>query len=141
MSNIQCPTAEVNDGTAKGSAMETKRFTRVMKALSDPGRVAIIKLLARKELCVCEITALLGLAQPTVSKHLRVLEESGLVAREKDGPWINFRLADGSDSPYAAALLGLLTTWLEEDQGLREILARLPLVDRQHLKACPPRQR
>jgi len=121
--------------------METKRFTRVMKALSDPGRVVVIKLLARKNLCVCEITALLGLAQPTVSKHLRVLEEAGLISREKEGPWINFRLADGSDSPYAATLLDHLDTWLEEDPGLQEILARLPQVDRQQIKACPPQRR
>jgi ArsR family transcriptional regulator len=111
-----------------------------MKALSDPGRVVVIKLLGRRDLCVCEITALLGLAQPTVSKHLRVLEEAGLVTRKKEGPWINFHLADGSDSPYATALLGHLGAWLEEDPGLQEILARLPQVDRQQLKACPPRK-
>ena len=46
-----------------------KSFTRVMKAMSDPNRVRVIKLLQIKELCVCEIQALLGLAQSTVSKH------------------------------------------------------------------------
>lgn len=117
--------------------MERKTFIRVMKALSDPGRIAIIKGLGRRKLCVCEITALLELAQPTVSKHLRILEEAGLVRREKKGPWINYGLADGADSPYAAALLQHLTTWLEDDAELQQLLARLPHIDRQRLQSCP----
>jgi ArsR family transcriptional regulator, arsenate/arsenite/antimonite-responsive transcriptional repressor len=125
----------------EGGAVDSKQFTRVMKALADPGRATIIKILGRRRLCVCELTALLGLAQPTVSKHLRILEEAGLVRGEKEGPWINYRLADGSDSPYAAALLGLLAGWLEEDQRVQKILARLPQVDRRQLKACPPQPR
>ncbi len=51
-----------------------KDFIRVMKALSDPNRVRIVKLLQLKELCVCEFQELLGLAQSTVSKHLKVLK-------------------------------------------------------------------
>ncbi|MFH7325097.1 ArsR/SmtB family transcription factor [Desulfurivibrio sp. C05AmB] len=124
--------------------METKKFTRVMKALSDPNRVTILKILARRHLCVCELTALLGLAQSTVSKHLRILEEAGLVAYEKDGPWINYYLADGSDSLYAATLLGQLETWLEEDPRIRKILTGLAQVDRRRLcsgLAPPPRTR
>jgi ArsR family transcriptional regulator len=56
-----------------------KAFIRVMKALSDPNRVKIMKMLEAKELCVCEITAILGLAQSTVSKHLKILEDADLV--------------------------------------------------------------
>ena len=56
-----------------------RSFIRVMKALSDPNRVKIIKLLENNELCVCEIHSLLGLAQSTVSKHLKILEEADLV--------------------------------------------------------------
>jgi ArsR family transcriptional regulator len=50
-----------------------KDFIRVMKALSDPNRVKVVKMLQHKEMCVCEIQFALGLAQPTVSKHLKVL--------------------------------------------------------------------
>jgi len=109
-----------------------------MKALSDPNRVSILKILARRRLCVCELTALLGLAQSTVSKHLRILEEAGLVVYEKEGPWINYCLADGSDSPYAATLLRQLGTWLEADPRIRAMLARLPMVDRRKLCSGPP---
>jgi len=55
-----------------------KPFLQVMKALSDSNRIKIIKLLEQKELCVCEITTALGLAQPTVSKHLKLLEDAEL---------------------------------------------------------------
>ena len=81
-----------------------KSFTKVMKALSDPNRVKILKLLQQKMLCVCELQYALELSQPNVSKHLKILEESGLVEFQKDGLWVNYYLADGSGSPYAASL-------------------------------------
>ena len=56
-----------------------KSFLKVMKALSDPNRVKIIKLLQQKMMCVCELQGALNIAQPTVSKHLKILEEAGLV--------------------------------------------------------------
>ena len=85
-----------------------KAFIKVMKALSDPNRVKIIKLLQLKFMCVCELQGALNLAQPTVSKHLKILEEAGLVNFKKDGLWVNYYLADGKSSPYAASLLGNL---------------------------------
>ncbi|MCA1766380.1 MAG: metalloregulator ArsR/SmtB family transcription factor [Desulfobulbaceae bacterium] len=111
-----------------------KAFIRVMKALSDPSRVKIIKVLERKALCVCEITALLGLAQPTVSKHLRLLEDAGLVASSRDGAWVNYRLADGRESPYAEALLTNVKGWLNDDAAIREMIDKLPEADR--LRIC-----
>ena len=62
-----------------------KPFIKIMKALSDPNRVKIIKLLQQKKMCVCELQAVLKLAQPTVSKHLKILEEAGLADFQKDG--------------------------------------------------------
>ncbi|MDJ0720740.1 MAG: metalloregulator ArsR/SmtB family transcription factor [Desulfobacterales bacterium] len=108
-------------------------FTRVMKALSDPSRVKIIKLLQHRTMCVCELQSLLGLAQPTVSKHLRILEETGLVESSKDGLWVNYTLASGAASPYAASLLGNMRHWLEDDPDIRAAVGRLPFVDRQEL--------
>src|SRR5210317_1190579 len=91
-----------------------KKFIKVMKALSDPNRVKIVKLLQHKVMCVCEIQAALGLAQSTVSKHLKILEEAGLTTHFKDGLWVNYSLADGTDSPYASNLLGGLRHWLDD---------------------------
>lgn len=107
-----------------------KRFIRVMKALSDPNRVKIVKMLGVKELCVCEITAVLGLAQPTVSKHLRVLEDAGLVEYSKEGSWVIYRLSRGDDSEYASTMLGHLSEWLDNDMLIKEVLAELPKIDR-----------
>lgn len=101
-----------------------KEFIKVMKALSDPNRVKIIKMLQRGTLCVCKIQDALDIAQPTVSKHLKILEDAGLVSRRKEGLWAHYSLTDGSQSPYAASLLGNLRHWLADDPEIRSLLAR-----------------
>jgi len=103
-----------------------KKFIRVMKALSDPNRVRVLKLLQVGELCVCEIQKLLGLAQSTVSKHMKILEDAGLVDRRRQGTWILYSLADGSESEYAAAMLKDLQGWLDDDQELAQLHSALP---------------
>jgi len=110
-----------------------KDFVRVMKALSDPNRIAIIKMLQHKSMCVCEMQAALKIAQPTVSKHLKVLEDAGLVISRKDGVWVDYQLADGSRSPYVASLLGNLRHWLEDDSRVDEILKKLPDIRREDI--------
>jgi len=107
-----------------------KSFVKVMKALSDPNRVKIIKLLQQKSMCVCEIQDALKLAQPTVSKHLKILEEAGLVDYRKEGLWVNYFLANGKSSPYAASLLGNLQHWLNEDSEVAELMKRAPFINR-----------
>ena len=113
-----------------------KTMIRVMKALSDPNRVTMIKLLGQKELCVCEMTALLGLAQPTVSKHLKNLEDAGLVESARNGSWVNYKLATGEDSIYAEAMLGHLEQWLDRDPHIQKIMDQLPQVDRERLNVA-----
>ena len=110
-----------------------REFVRVMKAVSDPNRVAIIKMLQHKEMCVCEIQAALKIAQPTVSKHLKVLEDAGLVTSRKDGMWVNYQLADGSSSPYVASLLGNLRHWLEDDPRITNLMEKLPAIRRENI--------
>ena len=110
-----------------------KPFVKVMKALSDPNRVKIIKVLQQKNMCVCELQAALNLAQSTVSKHLRILEEAGLVDYNKDGLCVNYFLADGNSSPYAASLLGNLQHWLNEDSEVAELMKKAPLINREDI--------
>ncbi len=107
-----------------------KAFVNMMKALSDPNRVKIVKLLQQKSMCVCELQGVLGLAQPTVSNHLKILEAVGLVDFKKDGLWVNYRVTDGKDSPYAASMLGNLRHWLNEDPEVMELVRMLPHVSR-----------
>ncbi len=108
-----------------------REFIKVMKALSDPNRVKMIKMLQHRVMCVCEIHAALGLAQSTASKHLKVLEEADLITYSKEGLWVNYRLADGSKNPYVANLLGSLRHWLEEDPEVAALAARLPEIRRE----------
>ena len=108
-------------------------FIRVMKALSDPNRVKIIKLLQHRTMCVCELQGLLELAQPTVSKHLRLLEKAGLVESKREGLWVNYNLSNGAASPYVSTLLGNLRHWLEEDPEICNSVARLPFINREEL--------
>ena len=103
-----------------------KKFIEVMKALSDPNRVRIVKMLQHRSMCVCELQAGLGISQPTVSKHLKTLERAGLVRFKKDGLWVNYFLADGSESPYTGALLGNLRHWLEDDEVVAPLIEKLP---------------
>ena len=114
-----------------------KEFIKVMKALSDPSRVKIIKILQKRVMCVCEIQAALGLAQPTISKHLKALEEAGLVSHSKDGLWVNYSITDGAQSPYAASLLGHMRHWLPEDREIKRLLDRLDEIQREDICKRP----
>lgn len=108
-----------------------REFIKVMKALSDPNRVKIIKMLERRVLCVCEIQEALGLAQSTASKHLKILEEADLITFSKEGLWVNYRLSNGARNPYVASLLGNLRHWLEQDPEIEALVSRLPGIKRE----------
>ena len=108
-----------------------RAFVKVMKALSDPNRIKILKMLQRRSMCVCEIESALSLAQPTVSKHLKVLEEAGLVGFRKEGLWVNYMLADGERNAYAKMMLLHLQGWLNEAEDVKELIDRLPAINRE----------
>ncbi len=112
-----------------------KQFIRLMKALSDPNRVKIVKMLQRRRMCVCELQAALGVAQPTVSNHLKVLEDAGLVSSLKEGQWVNYSLTRG-ETVYATALLEHMNTWLEDDPDLALLLQGLDGIRRENLCAA-----
>ena len=114
-----------------------KEFIEVMRALSDPNRLKLLKLLQKREMCVCEIQASLGIAQPTVSKHLKILEDAGLVGRRKEGLWVNYSLTDGDQSPYAASLLGSLRHWLDDDAEVRDLIEKSKGLRREDLCGAP----
>ena len=110
-----------------------KDFVNVMKALSDPNRIKMLKMLQHKMMCVWELQAALQIAQPSVSKHLKILENADLVDSKKDGMWVNYHLTDGSRSPYAASILGNLRHWLEDDREVAELVERLPEIRREDI--------
>lgn len=108
-------------------------FIKVTKALSDPNRVKILKMLQHKSMCVCEMQAALGIAQSTVSNHLKILEDAGLIGYRKSGLWVNYHLAAGDDNPYSAAILGALRHWLKDDPEIARLLNSLSTIRREEI--------
>lgn len=85
-----------------------EQLARTLKALADPARLRLLSLVQVHEggeACVCELTAPLGLSQPTVSHHLKVLVDAGLLSRDKRGVWAYYRVVPAA----LAALADLIT--------------------------------
>jgi len=78
------------------------RLLNITNALADESRLRALLALRRGELCVCQITALLGLAPSTVSRHISLLQQAGLVQTRKNGRWVFYRLAEMSADPLVA---------------------------------------
>ena len=86
---------------------DAERLAGVLKALADPARLRLLSLIQSSpdgEACVCDLTAPLGLSQPTVSHHLRILTESGLLEREKRGVWAYYRMVPSAIQQIADLL-------------------------------------
>ena len=78
-----------------------REFMSIIKALADENRVRALMALRERELCVCEIIELLGLAPSTVSKHISILYQAGLLESRKDGRWVYYSIA-AKDAPVEA---------------------------------------
>ncbi len=91
------------------SAEDAETVSRLFKALGDPTRVRILSIIAShadREACVCDLQEPLGLSQPTVSHHLRVLTDAGFLTRSQRGTWAYYALVPGALESTA----GLLAT-------------------------------
>ena len=89
--------------TAKAAA----GLAQTLKAIADPTRLRLLSMVAAHEggeACVCDLTEPLGLTQPTVSHHLKVLVDAGLLTRDKRGVWAYFALVPGALNSLAAVL-------------------------------------
>jgi len=78
---------------------QARQIAPLMKALADPVRLRLLSLVASHrngEACVCDLTDAFDLSQPTISHHLKVLHESGLLEREKRGVWVYYRARVGA---------------------------------------------
>ncbi|TWH72550.1 ArsR/SmtB family transcription factor [Modestobacter roseus] len=91
-------------------AARAGELARTLKALADPARLRVLSLVAAgagREVCVCDLTEPLGLSQPTVSHHLKVLVDAGFLARDKRGVWAYYSLVPGAMDAVVAALPGV----------------------------------
>ncbi|MGY1749442.1 ArsR/SmtB family transcription factor [Modestobacter sp. SYSU DS0511] len=101
--------APVPLGAGLGAA-RAGELARTLKALADPARLRVLSLVAAgagREVCVCDLTEPLGLSQPTVSHHLKVLVDAGFLARDKRGVWAYYSLVPGAMDAVVAALPGV----------------------------------
>lgn len=102
--------------------MVMKNTAQLFKALGDETRLRIITLLSsHRELCVCDIMAVLDLPQSTVSRHLSYLRNAGLVDDRRQGVWMYYRI-NLTTTEHAAALFDLLEQMLlEQDQAVEDL--------------------
>jgi ArsR family transcriptional regulator, arsenate/arsenite/antimonite-responsive transcriptional repressor len=104
--------------------MKIDSFTAITKALSDNHRVRALVALRNGELCVCQLIEMLALAPSTVSKHMSILKQAGLVESRKEGRWIYYRLPDKDDLNTTKWLLNAVIhsqEILEDDKHLKKI--------------------
>ena len=90
---------------------DVRDLMTVLKALADENRVRILWAVQGRELCICQIVELLGLAQSTVSKHVSILHQARLVQGRKEGRWMFYRAPD-ADSPVEAREIGAVVSEL-----------------------------
>lgn len=102
---------------------------RVFAALSDESRVRMVYALRHGELCVCQLIELMGLSPSTVSKHLSILRDAGLLDSRKEGRWVYYRMADKTLFPMIGKKAAPVFQSLEkspavmaDDQQLKQIL-------------------
>jgi ArsR family transcriptional regulator len=90
------------------AAEGAEALSRTLKALADPARLRLVSMVAAHddaEACVCDLTEPLGLSQPTVSHHLKVLVDAGILSRDKRGTWAYYRLVPGALDAVARSVL------------------------------------
>ena len=109
-----------------------RHIEKIFKALADRNRLRILKMLEARTVCVCEITAVLGIAQSSVSRHLGILREAGLVDDKKQGQWMIYSLARGGDDATRSIIAGI-GRWLSDDPQVKGDNRKIRQIDREQL--------
>ena len=104
--------------------------TKLFKALADKNRLRILKMLEVRPLCVCEIRAILDLANSTVSQHLAILREAGFIFDINDNKWVNYHLNKRTDDDVVYSLLMILQSKSFDENVYRKDAERVHQVDR-----------
>jgi len=113
-------------------------FIAITKALSDSGRVRALLALRNGELCVCQTIELLGLAPSTVSKHMSILKQAGLVLSRKEERWIYYRLIEEKeDVKVTSSTMKWVYQMLENDNEIsRDAITLSKITDQDLSKLC-----
>jgi ArsR family transcriptional regulator len=102
------------------SATDAEKLAHALKAVADPARLQLLSMVSAHdggEACICDLTGPVGLSQPTVSHHMKILVDAGLLERDQRGKWAYYRLVPGALDELASALTG-------EVKGREAALAR-----------------
>ena len=110
-----------------------RNYVNVFKALSDPNRIRILKMLVGREQCMCEVREVLNLSNSTVSKHLTILRDAGLLLDSKDGKWVNFRINDKSEHRFIRSVITLIQDSFDDDDVVKEDLKKVRRVNRKQI--------
>ncbi len=103
---------------------------KTIKALSDSGRLRIVLLLMEKgSLCVCEIKEVIGLSQPTISIHLKSLENAGIIKSSKQGLWVNYHINKELKSDIKK-IIEIIKKSLISDVKIKDDISKVKKVDR-----------
>jgi len=100
------------------------QVSRIGKAVDHPLRIRALAALRGRELCVCELIELFGLSPSTVSKHMSIVADAGLVERRRDGRWTYYALASQPSEPLAHAL-AMVMSLVEDDPVILEDRVRI----------------
>lgn len=104
-SDIKRAKVEAEQLASPENAAKIRRAEKLLGAIGESSRIKILLLLSKREMCVCELESALGLPQPTVSRHLSLLEQADLLQRSKKERWVFYRLRD---SPVLDLLKSLM---------------------------------
>ena len=113
-----------------------KDFIKTSKALSDETRVRIVSLLTRSELCVCQLMEILGMGQSTVSKHLGILRNAGLIEAEKRGTWSFYRLSRDKANRHGADFIRILSSLPKDDPLMQSDEKKVKQVNKKGIAFC-----
>ena len=111
--------------------LSIQKLDKIIKASADINRIRILKMLKGKKMCVCEIAAVLAIAQPSVSRHLKKLKDAGFIDSENEGLWTNYFLLPANS--YAKMFINQVDSWIGEDEMVVRDNKTLKKVDREKI--------
>jgi ArsR family transcriptional regulator, arsenate/arsenite/antimonite-responsive transcriptional repressor len=103
----------------------------IFKCFADKNRVRILKLLQKRKMCVCELAFILGVTQPSISRHLKKMKKAGLIESEQEGFWTNYSLSE--KDKCAVAFMRSIKVWLNDDAVIKADLQKAKKANRQKL--------
>lgn len=109
-----------------------KELEKILKALADKNRLRILNLLRQKKMCVCELAYVLGITQPSISRHLKKLKTAKLIQDEQEGFWTNYFLSKEKNI-YASKFKACIHSQLNKNSVIKNDLEKAKKIDRTKL--------